>query len=864
MNGIQLNFFKDFHPPQSNPLLTFDLLSNLALNILSLGIYGVQTNGHHRYRLQNLKQEQADLLNEINSLARDWKNLERELADLMKDLNMRKRPTDSSDEDEIEQLQPLKNRIQELKLSKDALDQHPIPQLHRGNARLPNRRLLTNVFSIVAFMGDWLVNLSSLGFYGAYQTYRQINQEKLLTAENLYLRSQIRLRKERYTQIFQRNMACFQRALKFEEDFIHIRHTEPAKAYLSNEELKGQVQKIQSEQHDLQQRFDVLQGQYTAAKEAENRLNALTQTFNRISQEKQTLSVQLLTQQEENARLRCQINNGLSNMPLSNKLGPIPAKFIPNSEELSQAKGAVGVMDVSEKKKGAWKRYARRYNGLPTAAEVFKVGFAYYLKMIFSVQNKKIKLNASVGTPTSRGAQVVYRLLAWEFIQNGHLEQSCQGYYELLLNNQKVKMVASQPEKVLSFRNGEEAPRLILHFQNRDDFTPEEEVLKNTPAARGMDPIAAKCLFSQFSPDQQKHLQNLLIEPAIEDHDLDYQTALAFMQEQSKATKERMSVFIDLICDIATVLEAKFKQNIAMQEWSKYINLENDELQPFTKQVQEISKISAAKKEEEELISWIIHEEYLAVMKGGIAQQEDFLDVILSSQEKYQAYFKHLKPNLLFSRKIGESIPQATWKLIRSQYHRVHNTVAGQGCLYSNLITLFMLNKDQVDEEHILKLKRAMAAYLDVPGHAAQFEGALKENYNFTVKEYQAWLRNAPGHKAMSNWNLTPTQIEIAAYTLGVRIALFSVPTDSSDFAQTKCQVDKYGRLVPVEDIDGHYFGPPTEEVFFMGVENNYTYYALFPKLNLKNQTAESLGITPKDFAAIEEIEKYWQQNPKE
>ncbi len=92
----------------------------------------------------------------------------------------------------------------------------------------------------------------------------------------------------------------------------------------------------------------------------------------------------------------------------------------------------------------------------------------------------------------------------------------CHGY-EFHLNNKGVKLLASQPEKVLQIKSVEDRqqPFVVTHFQRRDDFTPSEEILSHTAAAYGMDPIAAKCLLVKLTHEELHHLFNLLMDPVI-------------------------------------------------------------------------------------------------------------------------------------------------------------------------------------------------------------------------------------------------------------------------------------------------------------------------------------------------------------
>ncbi len=89
------------------------------------------------------------------------------------------------------------------------------------------------------------------------------------------------------------------------------------------------------------------------------------------------------------------------------------------------------------------------------------------------------------------------------------------------------------------------------------------------------------------------------------------------------------------------------------------------------------------------------------------------------------------------------------------------------------------------------------------------------------------------------------------------RIALFTIPESHADDRHTKGKIDRYGKLVPVEDVYGNYFGPHTQEVLSLAAINNYTYYGLFPRLDLEGDDATSLDLN--DLQALEDIAYYWQ-----
>ena len=119
------------------------------------------------------------------------------------------------------------------------------------------------------------------------------------------------------------------------------------------------------------------------------------------------------------------------------------------------------------------------------------------------------------------------------------------------------------------------------------------------------------------------------------------------------------------------------------------------------------------------------------------------------------------------------------------------------------------------------------------------------------LPQYQLWLRGEPskyidgrGHVYSANIslnNLTPLEIQLGAFTIGVKIGMLPIELNA------KVKVDEYGRLVP----EGEFYGPNTKEMLLMGSING-TYYGLYPKLNFEKK------FQPEQFDMMFQIESYW------
>jgi hypothetical protein len=294
--------------------------------------------------------------------------------------------------------------------------------------------------------------------------------------------------------------------------------------------------------------------------------------------------------------------------------------------------------------------------------------------------------------------------------------------------------------------------------------------------------------------------------------------------------------------------------------------------------------------EEDRIVEWDFDPDVVGDKSSsdGSLRQPQFLEQISLAKIKYKTVFDHLD-QLVKYKKVGvKEITYLQWADINKQYHVSHEMLGinasghgGQRCLFSNLLAVVMSDKEHVTEKNALLLRRAMARYL-VKLQVAQtkwaylkdqkptdkkleeeaklakvFEQAIYKTHKCSVLAYQKWLRNEKGGAKVELDDLTPFEIQLCAYTLGIKIGVLPI------MFNCKSEVDQYGRIVPV----GTFYGPNTKEFFLMGcnggIDNEKkedlpgTYYGLFPKLNvLKNVKLNELYVD--EIKAIQDIETYW------
>lgn len=99
---------------------------------------------------------------------------------------------------------------------------------------------------------------------------------------------------------------------------------------------------------------------------------------------------------------------------------------------------------------------------------------------------------------------------------------------------------------------------------------------------------------------------------------------------------------------------------------------------------------------------------------------------------------------------------------------------------------------------------------------------------------------------------MTPLEIQIASYTIGVRFGL--IPIKMGD----KVKVNNYGGIIPES---GFIMGPNTSEMLLMGISDPMngqggSYYGLHSRLNVNDNP--ELENNADAFAAALDVVGYW------
>jgi hypothetical protein len=929
MNVSQSNHIKNFVPPALESIWAPKSLVFLALNILTVGIFGAAETLSKKYRVKELKMRQEKLIEHANELADQWTVLEQKLTNLYQDISDRLE-TESEDLSEIKKdIQKLRSNLSE----NDELLERKFSEDYETPSSISDVALGT-----IDFVGQLLINVLSIGLYGVYQNCSLKNKVTILEAQNEYIKNQTCKKVEDKAKEIRTNIDAFSKGLDLIRDLTtevqNVQQTDPGKAYLAAHQATQELQGLQKKQSVLQQDLVALRAQKVVAEQgkqkAENELtfkkqdvqNLQLQNKQIVDQERQARAkidqleednaikeAELFDLQErvkesktkaerarvlekEVSRLTAVNRNLPEAQKLQTQLGPIDSKYTPKKDEPTEINGAC---------EDSKSDYAKRYNGKRTAVDVLKAAFSFGFTELMAMAKKgKIKFSDSLAVQASPGARALYRFMILDLIKGAKLHQpSCHGY-ELVVNDQEVPMIPSNPERVLRYKLDDSKklkPCVEVCFTRRDDFTAKEtELERDVPF--GVDPVSIKRILVQLTEEEQRHLFNLLMSSIIEDTNPEYCQTKAFMRNETDERVELIKTAYELICDMGTAVEKKFGQNILIDCWQE--NVDDENFDPaFVKaedaidvtDIPDDGLVQAPKGEK--YVEWeLIPEVFKDSGQTGQAGLS-FQDLITFAQVKYRQYFDYLGRGLILKKQSsGATFDKLEWKEINEQYHVSHRMIGsdpktylgGQRCLFSNLLAVFVTDDQDLEEANVIYLKKAMAAYLDYLQKAKlewekikhqdvkdenhnklkelaelydQFQSAIYKTHNkCTVSTYQAWLREKDlgtdrfGQDLNAKINisdLTQFEIQLCAYAMGIRIGVLPINLE------TRAIVDDYGRIVP----EAEFYGPNTKEFLLMG-NTTGSYYGLFPKLNIKNNPSLEEELETDTFEALEDLEYYW------
>lgn len=541
-------------------------------------------------------------------------------------------------------------------------------------------------------------------------------------------------------------------------------------------------------------------------------------------------------------RAKCQdLDEQLSKLlPWENdikKLGHIPHKY-QKKECDSTISGAIDLVKNSAMvQTETLKTYLETYESCRTAADVIRNGLSKVFDELIDKANedKVLKINRSKGMLSHPfGMHSIYCYLVLDILSFCKLDYGCTGF--AIWINENVCMLPSNPEYNLRI-NKIGARKIILNYQQCDDFTPDADTLKTE---HGVNPVAAKWLLNQLAAEEMTILNTYLLKPWIENEHETFQQMSTFLGNSTNPRAELIELTAKHIHDIARAIGIKFGQTVLSDCWSNL--LKDDQSICFIKE--EDAPYSSPNVFATYQKPWIIDFELF----NTPSLKYEFLPNITKTKECYRQLFSGNSSPLLEPVDSSTTLPPfLSMDLINKQFYVVHKVIGGisntnEGCLFSNLLSIFMVDQTS---DNVKNLRTVMGNYLNKlisdPDEDTQdynekvqlqkyFRDLIHDCHNCDTQTYANWLLGNISDEAASldPSLLTFGDVAVAAYAFGVRIGVLKINMNAP------FNIDSFGRIVPIDDI----YGPNTGDILLMGFNTSTsspdqvgTFYGLFPKL---------------------------------
>ena len=267
MNGPQSIHLTNFKSPELEPIWAGKSFIFLALNILTLGIYGAAEKLSKQHRVKELHINQDKLHDQIIGITGEWEVLETNLSELLSQFN------DMENEETYSQ-KVFKSRVTKLSGENDNLNSRELGEESRLNTTIAEVAL-----GIFAFLGQLFANIVTIGLYGVYMNYSLKNQITVLEAQNDHIRGEFSSEKSKHYDKVNRIIDCFEANLEktdklhsLQVEFDAMASTEKGQAYQELQKAKQDLDDLQNRQEQVQKDLTALRVQRVAAEQAKKNL----------------------------------------------------------------------------------------------------------------------------------------------------------------------------------------------------------------------------------------------------------------------------------------------------------------------------------------------------------------------------------------------------------------------------------------------------------------------------------------------------------------------------------------------------------------------------------------------------------------
>jgi len=541
MNKIQGSFEYSISRQSANESnrFSFDVITFYALNIFSLGLYASYENLVLERKIKVLEATADQLEKQRISKIEKWNTLEERLTTLRGQLL---KSTQNQFETAISELQASQTVISNEK---------------------PVFTLIKKPFDFAYFIANFIANYLTLGLFALYKHQSQQKRIEYLTRkiepyqhhlemdlgliQQTYFQSAFKSTAQTY-QLVKENEAIqstvplsdqekhlaslrkMQIKLRYSKANLHekvrilkatIEEAEDQKVDVLSQQkdLTHTINKLQSYLHKIEgdikarcERIDDKKNKMVIASNTAKKIDGLMKQKNQM-----TASLELLRTTEK--------------LQQKEKLGPIPPQY--QKRTLDKQLPGDPSIDPNKYKTKELSKHAETVNGKRTAAEIVNAYYKYLLEKKY--QSK----SATLPHPL-----FIYRLVAMELIKGASLEETCQGYF-LRLNDQDVTLSPSNPLRVQGLKYNEKnelVPYLKVIPTNMDEFTTDIMI----------EPDSICWILNRLNNDDQGLLRSLLKSPAYSENLLSVKVS----QEKNALLRQAHA----LISDMGQSLQKKFTQ----------------------------------------------------------------------------------------------------------------------------------------------------------------------------------------------------------------------------------------------------------------------------------------------------------------
>lgn len=730
-------------------------------------------------------------------------------------------------------------------VSQTSLENISISQLSQEDTPKASKcqKITKKALQVLMGLGEFLLNVVTLGTYGAIRQRMMEKKFEKLEEEELDLQDELEALREQ-------NRESDHETSRIDLDATELRD-ELEKAGEERDAAQDQLRKLREDNGEVLAEYDhAIDGRRSAKRkrddlrneirnvrmiretaieqkgEAEGNLAGIQQRRDDAVQEKDLLQADLLERQEaanpdrereENLRVDAvrqadeaeeevdvlEVERGEVRRQME-QLGPRAPKYTPLGTDPTDIDGAWETDGI----------FADRYNDARTMRELMERALDHTIGDLLEEADEYTYEELTGDMPPDNAKQyhisaaenyayineprwALFELTALTLIDGGKMETDCHRNSSLILNENDLKVGWSKP---IVARTGEGENTTTL-YQHVDEWTPMPE----SEARDGVDPISVKRILNRLRPEEKEHLRNLILEQFMLPDNENLRAARIFMKRNAERS-QLVQTAKDLIADMGYVLDLKFRSARVLRDrfW-------DDELEMFQVPDDVVIDDDIPTDDEE----WTPNYDCMSANLQAAVRR---------SVETYSTLWDHisdgiLEPTSALAVRNGSTLPseyEVTKQFKKTHYYMDQNV----NCLFTGLASLVHL-KDPSREE-VEDLRRAMANYLDTTN---EFDQLILRYTGRTAREYKEWLRN-PGFAF--HYDGGDLELQIAAGLLGVKVGTLVI--------NEQVHIDEdSGLLMPGARV----YGPNTTPMLHMYNNGGGTYSAILPRVR-QRRTGDS------------------------